>query len=88
MDKLEKKSVRGELWSEYVKFPRYAWLVIGSKVKVWLLFTIAFDKWTESHPEYNKEECFKYVVNYITKEAMRISREGRVLIGSTDEEQV
>lgn len=88
MDEFEKKSVRGELWDEYVKAPRYSWLVIGSKVKVWLLFTIAFDKWVSSHPEYNKEECFKYVANFITKEAMRISREGRVLIGSSDEEQV
>lgn len=86
MSNNEKKSVRDELWREYVRFPRYSWIVIGSKVKVMVLFIRAFNSWTASHSEYDKEECLKYVANYITKEAMRISREGRVLIGTADKD--
>lgn len=86
MSNNEKKSVRDDLWREYVRFPRYSWIVIGSKVKVMILFIRAFNNWMASHSEYDKEACFKYVADSITKEAMRISREGRTFIGTADKD--
>ena len=88
MNAVEKNVIENELWKEYVRYPRYSWIVIGSKPMVKFLFKRALNIWLSEHSEYNKEECFKFIANHITKEAMRISKEGRVLIGSNDEEQV
>ncbi len=88
MNAVEKNVIENDLWKEYVRYPRYSWIVIGSKAMVKFLFKRAFNIWLSEHSEYNREECFKFIANFITKEAMRISKEGRVLVGSNNEEQV